>query len=501
MPLNTTLMKQPDTDEWWLNRLCRKLGKRMRRIDELEGWMEGNPLQPVRPDGDSAGYEHILSVARLNLAELIINAVLYRMKPLAFRTAAAGDSNGDQEAAKHWKNNNMKVVSSEVIEWMLTFADAYTSVGRRDPLDPSKGPLIRSEHPSQCITEEDPNNPGYALAALKIYRDDITNSDVLVLYRDNYYRVARRYGSNSMLPKKGSRDFVIRPGSWTWDEPEVADEEVLETESGALVNPTYTQYPPIHHFRNRQGMGEFEKHIPTLRRINHTILQRMIIIALQAFKQRAVKGVPNTDKDGKEIDYSDIFKSDPGAIWILPEIAEFWESGQADITPVLTAVKDDIIHLAVASSTPLFSVVPDAANGSAEGAALQREGLLFKTEACIDLADAAFCRTIASAFEVVGDTERADVYAIEGLWASPRRSSLAEKATAAVQAKVAGATWRQVQELFLEMSPDQIAKAESERLDDAFMASLLGTAEAGSVPGITDPPRTTIPGDRRAINA
>jgi hypothetical protein len=217
----------------------------------------------------------------------------------------------------------------------------------------------------------------------------------------------------------------------------------------------------------------------------------MIIIAFQAFRQRGIKGVPNTDKDGKEIDYTDIFQSDPGAVWILPEVAEFWESGQADIGPVLTAVKDDIIHLAVSSSTPLFSVVPDAANGSAEGAALQREGLIFKTEASIALADGAFCRTMGSAFEIVGDMERADVYQIEGLWASPRRSSLQERATAAVQAMVAEVPWRTRMELFIELTPAQIADAESQRLDDAFMKSLMGTSEVTTVPGITDPPRQT----------
>jgi len=494
MPLDAKKMKTPGTDEWWLHRLCKKQGERLPRLFDLEGWMEGNPPTPVRPDSpDNEGFERILKFARLNLAELIINAPLYRMKPLAFRTAAAGDENGDKEAAKIWKRNNMKVASGEVIEWMLTFADSYTSVGWRDPLDKEKGVLIRPEHPMQCITEDDPDNPGYAIAAVKMYRDDLTDSDVLVLYRDNYYRVARKKGQ-STLPGKKSRHYIIRPSAWTWDPP-VNPADVLVTEDGDLVNPTDTLYPPIHHFRNRQGKGEFEKHIATLERINHTILQRMIIIAFQAFRQRAVKGVPNTDKDGNEIDYTDIFRTDPGAVWILPAVAEFWESGQGDITPVLTAVKDDIIHLAVSSSTPLFSVVPDAANGSAEGAALQREGLLFKTEACIDLADQGFCRTIASAFEMMGDEERADVDQIEGLWASPRRSSLQEKATAAVQAKVAGATWRQVQELFLEMSPDQIAKAESERLEDAFMASLLTSSDSNSVPGITDPPRTTIPGE------
>jgi hypothetical protein len=490
MTLDPKKAKQPGTDEWWIIRLSEKLGDRLPRIRELEGWMEGNPPHLAGPDDESnPGFERIRKFARLNLAELIINAPLYRMQPLAFKTASAGDENGDSEAAKYWKQNDMKVASAKIIEWMLTFADSYGSVGLRNPSDRSSGPLMRPEHPSQCITEEDPNNPGYALAALKIYRDDLTNSDIAVLYRDNYYRVAYHEGNSSVLPRKNQRRWKISPGSWTWAAPEVDDDEILITDAGDEVNPTYTKHPPIHLFQNRQGKGEFEKHLATLERINHTILQRMIIIAFQAFRQRGVKGVPNTDKDGKEVDYRDIFQSDPGAVWILPETADFWESGQADIGPVLTAVKDDIIHLAVSSSTPLFSVVPDAANGSAEGAALQREGLIFKTEACIALADGAFCRMMGSVFEIVGDVERSDVYAIEGLWASPRRSSLQERATAAVQAMVAGTPWRTVMEKFLELTPAEIAEAETQRLDDAFMKSLMGDTEVTTVPGITDPPR------------
>lgn len=493
MALDPKKAKIPGTDEWWIIRLSGKLGERLPRVRELEAWMEGNPPSIARPDDESnAGFERIRRFARLNLAELIINAPLYRMQPLAFKTAAAGDENGDAEASRQWKRNDMKVSSGKILEWMLTFADSYSSVGLRNPADRESGPLIRPEHPSEVITEEDPSNPGYALAALKIYRDDLTESDVAVLYRENYYRVCRSTSRSTQLPRKNQLKWKMSPGSWTWDEPEVDDEEVLETEDGYLVNPTYTQYPPIHLFQNRQGKGEFEKHLPTLERINHTILQRMIIIAFQAFRQRGIKGVPNTDKDGKEIDYKDIFQSDPGAVWILPEVAEFWESGQADIGPVLTAVKDDIIHLAVSSSTPLFSVVPDAANGSAEGAALQREGLIFKTEASIALADGAFCRTMGSVFEILGDMERADVYQIEGLWASPRRSSLQERATAGVQATVAGVPWRTRMELFIELTPAQIADAESQRLEDAFMTALLGDTPATSVPGITDPPRTTL---------
>lgn len=479
--LSVDEMKKPDTDEWWIKRLSIALAKRLPRMATLQSWFEGNPPLAY-PDKAGEGFERVQRLARLNLAELIVNAVLYRMTPLAFRTGADDDENGDAEASRIWKENRMKTTSNEILEWMLTLSESYGSVAQVERDGQFKA-LLRSEHPTQCITEDDPDRPGYAIAALKVYRDDITESDVAVLYRRGTdgnmatMRVARHFG-NSILPGVRTNSIAqawqIRPGSWSWE----GDAEEL-----------FTETVPIHKFPNRNGKGEFEKHIATLERINHTILQRMIIIAFQAFRQRAVKGVPNTDEDGKEIDYTDIFKSDPGAIWLLPEVAEFWESGQADLTPVLTSVKDDIIHLAVSSQTPLFSVVPDAANGSAEGAALQREGLLFKVDDCISRADHAFAAMMADAFAAEGDSERSDIEDIEVIWASPRRSSLTERAVSAVQAMAAGAPWRTTMSKFLELTPDEIAQAEKERMDDMFLQAMLGqdpNNKVNSLPGTTD---------------
>lgn len=478
--LSTEALKTPDTDEWWIKRLSIALAQRLPRLAHLQSWFEGNPPLAY-PDVAGNGFERVQRLARLNLAELIVNAVLYRMSPLAFRTGADGDENGDVEATRIWKQNRMKTTANEILEWMLSLSVSYGSVDQQFGPDGPRA-LIRSEHPTQCITEDDPENPGYALAALKIYRDDLKNRDVAVLYRRGTdgnmatMRIAVHEG-NSILPgvrtNQVAAGWMIRAGSWKW-----------EDEAEELFSETI----PIHKFENRNSKAEFEKHIATLERINHTILQRMIIIAFQAFRQRAVKGVPNTDEDGKEIDYTDIFKSDPGAIWLLPEVAEFWESQQADLTPVLTSVKDDIIHLAVSSQTPLFSVVPDAANGSAEGAALQREGLLFKVDDCISRADHAFASMMADAFAAEGDSERSDVGEIEVIWASPRRSSLTERAVSAVQAMAAGAPWRTTMSKFLELSPDEIAQAEKERLDDMFLQAMLGAEQnkINSLPGTTD---------------
>ena len=480
--LSTDAMKTPDTDEWWLKRLSVALAQRLPRLSELASWFEGDPPLAY-PDKAGEGFQRVQRLARLNLAELIVNAVLYRMSPLAFRTGADGDENGDEEATRIWKDNRMKTTANEILEWMLSLSESYGSVAQQLRPDGTMRAVMRSEHPTQCITEDDPDNPGYAIAALKIYRDDLTNSDVAVLYRRGTdgnmatMRVCRHVG-NSLLPgvrtNAVSRGWMIRAGSWKWeDEPEELFGETI----------------PIHKFPNRNGKAEFEKHIATLERINHTILQRMIIIAFQAFRQRAVKGVPNTDEDGKEIDYTDIFKADLGAIWLLPDIAEFWESQQSDLTPVLTSVKDDIIHLAVSSQTPLFSVVPDAANGSAEGAALQREGLLFKVDDCISRADHAFAAMMADAFLAEGDIDRSDVADIEVIWASPRRSSLTERAVSAVQAMAAGAPWRTTMSKFLELTPDEIAQAEKERMDDMMLQALMGqdpNNKVNSLPGTTD---------------
>lgn len=512
MALDPDKVKVPGTDEWWAVRLSKKLGNDLERLYGLQDWMDGTPPRATldSPDSDSEGFQRLRKLARINLAELIVNAVLYRMKPLTFKTAAAGDENGDTEVNRILKANDFAVLSTQAIEWMLSLSRSYLLTGPRDVWAPESGVLMTAENPTQMITEDDPTNPGYARAALKIYRDDLTNSDVAVLYRADsqggYMRVMRHEG-NTLLPKKGRRSWAITPSAWTWEEPSMiardpgTNEPIFEehyvNDNGDMVEPTFTRYVPVQKLENRGKMGEFEKHLDALQRINHTILQRMIIIAFQAFRQRGIKGVPNTDEDGNEIDYTDIFKADPGALWLVPEAAEFWESGQADLGPVLTSVKDDIIHLAVASSTPLFSVVPDAANGSAEGAALQREGLIFKTEACIDLADGAFRRMVADAFQVVDDELRADVSEIESVWASPRRSSLQERATAAVQAMVAGVPWRTRMQLFVELTPDQIAAAETERLDDAFMMSLTGQQELTSIPGITDPPRQSAPGSQQ----
>ena len=84
-----------------------------------------------------------------------------------------------------------------------------------------------------------------------------------------------------------------------------------------------------------------------------------------------------------------------------------------DLGPIRSAVRDDVTDFAAATRTPLFYITPDAANGSAEGASLSREGLLFKVRDRIREADEAVEQVMSLAFAFDGDAERASLVDLE----------------------------------------------------------------------------------------
>jgi len=187
---------------------------------------------------------------------------------------------------------------------------------------------------------------------------------------------------------------------------------------------------PVVRFQNRRGVGEFEPHIDLLGRINHQILQRMVIAALQAFRQRALLGAPLRDKDGNLIDYGALLVADPGETWAFPKDVTMWESSQVDLTPVLAAVEHDVRHLAAVTQRPMTVFNPESVNQSAEGAALAREALVFVVLDRIARATESWRDVMSLSFLFLKDEVRAERAKIEVMWDDPNRPSLSEKADA-----------------------------------------------------------------------
>lgn len=463
-----TAKKEPGSDEWWALRLAKGIQGRRKRVEELQSWLDGTPPAPweMKNESDRAAYERLVKIASLNLAELIVSSTLYRVQVETVRTLQDSDPEGDSVVNGLLLSSDAASQFRQAIEWMLALSVSYLLVR---PVDADGGVegRITAEHPLEVNAAADPQDPSKNVAAIKLYRDDALDRDVLVIYRQDYTRTAYKYGRSVIM-----RNATPNLGEFVWDEEEEDAEVPGLVENSVPGVPVFT-------LLNRFGVGEFEKHIPHMQRINHTILQQMILIALQSFKQRAVSGVPNADPNtGEPIDYDSIFTSDPGSLWIMPEAAKVWESGQADINPIITSVSKDVERLAIAAQAPLYALSSDAAQQAAASAELMREGQIFKAEDLQKRLTPRFAAAVSHMLKISGDEERADRSQMRIVWAPTRRSSLMERAQAGQFATAAGIPLQTVAEKFFEMSPAEIQQMLSHRADDA-LSNLLNAQSLG----------------------
>jgi hypothetical protein len=449
---------------WWMDRLFRRLSDQ-KRHDRLHLLHERYHGRPPLPEGNDVARELFTAFqrkARTNYAELAVSAVSERMKPVGFRTAVDGDETGDTEAIQIWSRARMNIICADVHDLMLNLGEAFLIVGW---MDEGRGvPVVTAEDPRFMVGEPDPMDPYRLRAALKFLRDDIEGEDRAYLYLPGEVWVAKRDAPYSVWSPHGQPvgPMYWSPENWSWD----ADR------SGRLGHDQI----PVIRFSNKDGEGEYEKHVDILDRINYQTLNRLCTAALQAFRQRAIEssdpegeGIATEDEDGNPINYDEVFTSDPGAMWILPPGAKIWESSAADMRQILEMNESDIIQFAATTKTPMYYLNPGGANQSADGASMQRETLVFKVEDRIERCKPLWAEAMGLIFHVMGDHERADLSKIETLWADPNRLSLAEKADAAgkLQALI---PWRSLMKHIMGFDPQTIERMQSEREEEQLIA-------------------------------
>lgn len=434
--------------------LVRDIAKGQSRYNLLERYVDGDAPLPEGAEGASKAYKRFQKKARMNIASLAVAATRERMIIGGFRTGADGDENGDIEARRLWKANNLDVRSADIHDKMLTFGECYAIVG--PPLFPGGKPVVTVEDPRQMEAKHHESDPRWIIEAAKVFRDEASGEDFAYFYYPNRVEV---------FTKKSERSLYDLDG-WIWRE-ELSGENPL----GEV---------PVVKFENLNEKGEFEPFLDLIDRINHMILQRLVIVTTQAFKQRAIKGdLPQYDVDGNEVDYDGIFQPGPGALWMLPEGADIWESGQTDIQGIIAGVRADIQDFAALTRTPMHYLSPDGANQSAEGAALAREGLVFKAEDRMARVTASWSKVMSLLFRIDGDEARANLLDLEPIWKPAERYSLSERGSA--NAMFQDIPFRSRMALVGQFSPAEIAEMEVERAGEAILSqAMLGGQVAQS---------------------
>jgi hypothetical protein len=321
----------------------------------------------------------------------------------------------------------------------------------------------------------DPLRYNWIRAAIKNYHDPYEGTDTCVVYlpgetandRCIPYIATRKAARGSSWG--ASSPFRFNSGQWSWREGE----------------PLPTQRVPIGLFLNRRGEADFEPHIPHLDRINRITLQRMVIGDMQSFRQRAVEGLPDVwpnepgvppELIGTKIDYAGVFEPGPGSMWKLPPGAKFWESQPIDLRPMLDEENMEVKNLAALSGMLVAQFNPDDANGTAEGASLQRETLTFRIEDRKPIVEAGLAQTYSLAFEMMGETARANMAAFETIWAEHDKHSLSETYQAAAAAAQAGLSRRTIRREVLKMTPRQLRAADRDDRQQTILDPLMQSA-------------------------
>ena len=437
-----------ETAEDWMRYLVQKADEGMPRVRRLRGYTDGNAPLPEMGPNLRRSWAKFQRKAVANSGGLVVNALCERVKPSGVIVGDDPDGPATAAARLLWRDNRLDAVLADAIRDCFIYGAGYllTSV------DEGGAAVITRESPEWMYVEPDPIRPWRARAAVKAWRDMPAQTDHLHMWAPGVY------------------------ASWTrpcYD----SQQRIVQTISGGWAPEAEAQFDgpvPVAVLENAGRRGEFEDQTGLIDRINLGILYRLVTMAMQTYRQRALKvdeggeGLPQVDADGNQIDYQDIFEPGPGALWELPPGVSLWESQTTDVNPFLAAVKDDWRELAAETSTPLSAMLPDAANQSASGAEQPMRGLVSKAEDRIGRIQPAVAACLASALRASGVDPGGTV---EVLFEHPAYVSISEKYAAAAQARGAGLSLETVEELVLGMSPVQIAQDRRRRLSEQMEAA------------------------------
>lgn len=412
--------------------LLAALGERLPEVKLSRRYVSGDAPLPEMGDNLRESWKAFQKKARTNLGGRTCESLAGRIIPLGVRVGG-NDGVGAETARAIYRDNRFGVVFADAVWNALVTGYGYLltqDVGGR--------PVITSERPEQMITIPDPLQPWRAIAGVKAWRDKIKGVDHATVWvpglEQRFTRDAKtEYGSFRRLTADG----------WS---------------GGDLVE--YDGGVPIQVLENPHGTGEVTEHRDVIDRINLGKLQRLVTVAMQAYRQRVIENLPEPDEDDP-VDYGKIFDPAPGAIWDLPEGAKLTElsDGAAGIQAMLQAEVADIREYCGVTGTPMSNFLSDAQNQSAEGAMNAKEAEIAKAEKRIEIFKPAGEGALLDALRVVG-VDMGETLELEV--APTAFVSFGERAQAANLAKTAGMPTRWIARNIWGQSADQIREIETD---------------------------------------
>lgn len=451
----------PGSPRWYLSRMTQRLLSRQFRYDRLERYAQGDHDLPNGDKRYVVALRELQRKCRTNYCELVIKAVTERMRVIGFQFGP--DQQVDEEAKAFWYYNDMEVQSQVAILMAATFGDAYMMVtppeeddnaeaeitintskstptppksqskssDRAQPegtyKDPSQQqpekpqtkkltniPTISVEDPRMCITEQDPRYINKTLAGLKLWQDDAFGVIRAVLYLpDNIYE----YEGPAVTDVVGTDTTKLTHTL-------ISKGVVAGGFRLVRVQPNPIGQVPLIRLNwqpafGTMGRAEAESIMDIQDRINHTILDRLVIAKAQAYNQRWMTGGTGGEN----------FRPGSDMVWATQDSeANFGQFEAVDLKQILEAVRDDVGDLAAVSQTPATYLMNRMVNVSGDTLTQDQSALIGKIADRQEAIGWGFAKVMRLAFAISGNEAKSKETEVCTLWKSAQIFQLAELA-------------------------------------------------------------------------
>lgn len=434
----------------WLPILALRLDQRQAEVARRRSYVNGEAPLPEMNRNTREAWLNFQKKARTNYGGLAAGSLCNRIRAVSVTVGSDERSEALAAARRIFRDNRLAIQVADAVWDSVVTGVGYLLLG-----SDSGGAVITAEKPELFIAAPDPLRPWSARACAKFWRDVDAKADYALVWAGGQRQM---FGRSAYVVDATSFVTTAQGGWLPMGEPE-----------------TYVGTPPVAILDWKDPRGFIAPHSDVIDRINLGKLQRLVITAMQAYRQRALKkkDMPaNWDKnpDGSDIDLARVFEPSPGALWDLPEGIDIWESTPADLIPLLEGEKADARDFAAVSGTPISVFIPDGANQSAEGAHNAKDQQISQAQDAISRFQPAVDGIMARAIETEGvDLAGATV---DVQFAKPEHVSMSEKYAAAALAKQAGESRKSIQRNILGYTPDQIAQDETDLAEEQLAAAL-----------------------------
>lgn len=358
---------------WWLNRLGRALDQRNKDVEAARNWYSGNhPISEPPPntlaayDGEAReAFDRMSKLAVTNFLGSVVDVKARKLQIEGFHFGDGPDS-ADTEAWDIWTRNELDSESDRLIETALSTGQGFGLVWVDGSGERAE---ITLEDPSQTIVAYEPGSRRRA-AGLKRWIDSTGYRFATVYLPDGIYKFRSRQVVDSSMLSDGEPipQLVLPAGMSQWVEREAPIRNPL----GRVPLVELPANAPLLRPAFGGGVPEFQGQIIDQQRINQTVLDMLITMEHQAFRQRWVIGwKPPIDPKTGEVDKQAALKASAAALMVFGnENTKVGEFQQADFRPFIDAIERDVKKIASTSGTPPYAfLLGDMINVAADSLA------------------------------------------------------------------------------------------------------------------------------------